>query len=117
MGRDRGEARKRITSATSSAVMSAGAPPLTLAHIGVSTDPGLTQFTRTPNFFTSTAIASVNAIRAALLELYAVKPGNFSAPITPLMDETFTIAPARPAIIAGNARFEIRNALRILTWN
>src|SRR5438094_5392451 len=116
MGRDRSDARNRITSATSCEVMSAGAPPLTSFHIFVSTDPGLTQLTRIPNSFASTARASVKPISAALLVLYAVNPGNFSGPRTPLIDATFTIVPLRLAIIDGMARRDARNAPRRLTW-
>ena len=97
-----------MTSATSSAVMLAGAPPLASAHIFVSTEPGLTQLTRIPYFFTSTASASVMAMTAALLALYETKPGNFSGPSTPEIEATFTMAPPRLAIIGRSARREAR---------
>src|SRR4051812_8920672 len=70
IGRDRSDARNAIVSATSAGVMSAAAPPLASAHIFVSTDPGLTQFTRTPEPRSSTASASVNEISAPLLAQY-----------------------------------------------
>src|SRR5438876_12221673 len=117
MGLDRSDARNRITSATSAGVMSAGAPPLTAAHIAVSTDPGLTQLIRIPCSFSSTAADSVNSIRAALLAQYAENPGKFSGPITPLIEETLTIAPLRRAIIVFTARRVVRNAPRTLTAN
>ena len=72
-----------MTSATSAGVIAAGAPPLASAHIFVSTDPGLTLFTRTPNCFTSTASASVIPITAAFDAQYDTQPGNFSGPSTP----------------------------------
>src|SRR5882762_829807 len=93
-----------MTSATSSAVMAAGAPPLAAAHMPVSTDPGLTLLTRIPYCLTSTASASVIEITAALLAQYDTHPRNFSGPITPEIEATLTIAPARLAIIAGSAR-------------
>ena len=95
--------------------MSARAPPLTAAHIAVSTDPGLTQLTRTPCSFSSTASDSVNEISAALLAQYAEKPGNFSGPRTPLIEETLTIDPLRRAIIPFAARRMARNAPRTFT--
>src|SRR5687768_8403075 len=67
IGLDRSDARKRIVSAISSGVIDAGAPPLAAAHIGVSTEPGLTALTRTPRDLTSTASASVSEITAPLL--------------------------------------------------
>src|SRR5712691_5611800 len=115
IGLDRSDARNRITSATSAGVISARAPPLTAAHIGVSTDPGLTQLTRMPCSFSSTASDSVKEISAALLEQYAEKPGNFCGPITPLIEETLTIVPLRLPIIALAARRDVRNAPRTLT--
>src|SRR6266568_100239 len=99
IGPDRSDARNRITSATSAGVMSAGDPPLTAAHIAVSTDPGLTQLTRTPCSFSSTARHSVNPMSAALLAQYAEYPGNFSGPRTPLIEETLTIEPLRRCIM------------------
>src|ERR1019366_1704087 len=106
-----------MTSATSSAVIEAGAPPLAAAHIFVSTDPGLTLLTRTPNSLTSTASASVIEITAALLAQYDTNPGNFSGPITPEIEATLTMAPARLAIIEGNARRVARYVPRTLTAN
>src|ERR687898_249957 len=60
-------ARNRIVPPPSSAVIDAGAPPLASAHIFVSTDPGLTLFTRTPCSLISTASASVREMTAPLL--------------------------------------------------
>src|SRR6185503_16904337 len=108
IGLERSDARKRIVSATSSAVMLAGAPPLTAAHIGVSTEPGLTALTRTPRDFTSTASALVSEITAPLLAQYETQPGNLSGPGTPEIDATLTIAPAPRSSIAGNARRQAR---------
>ena len=72
-----------MTSATSAAVMSAGAPPLASSHIFVSTEPGLTQLTRMPCSFTSTASASVSEMTAPLDAQYDTQPEHFSGPITP----------------------------------
>src|SRR5438270_13785343 len=106
-----------MTSATSSAVIAAGAPPLASAHIFVSTDPGLTLFTRTANCFTSTANASVIAITAAFDAQYDTQPGNFSGPRTPEIEATLTIAPARRAIMFGKARRDARYVPRTFTAN
>src|SRR5436853_7837042 len=95
IGRDRMLARKRMASAISRGVIDAGAPPLTSAHIFVSTEPGLMQFTRMPCSFTSTASDSVSEINAALLAQYAVKPGNFCGPNTHEIDATLTMTPLR----------------------
>src|SRR4051795_890992 len=106
-----------MTSATSSGVIAAGAPPLASAHIFVSTDPGLTLFTRTPYCFTSTASASVISITAAFDAQYDTQPGNFSGPGTPEIEATLTIAPLRFAIIDGSARRDARYVPRTFTAN
>src|SRR5258705_9505046 len=97
-----------MTSAASCAVIAAGAPPLASAHIFVSTDPGLTLFTRIPYCLTSTASASVSPMTAAFDAQYETHPGNFSGPGTPEIEATLTIAPRRRAIMLGNARREAR---------
>src|ERR1051326_3992274 len=83
----------------------------------VSTEPGLTQFTRTPCSFTSTASASVIEMIAPLLAQYDTQPGNFSGPATPEIEAMFTIAPRPRRIIDGNARRDARNALRTFNAN
>ena len=108
--------RNCTAAATSSGVparnngVSSQMPDMTSASkqrvMSVSTNPGATQFTRMPLGATSLASAFVYPITAALEAEYATSQ---EPPVTPHMEEIFTIAPRFCETISGNTALVTRN--------
>src|ERR1700676_5200329 len=66
------------------------APPVNRFSISVSTGPGATALTRTPNSAPSRAAAFVNPSTACLLAVYMEAPG---APLWPMVDDRLMMLP------------------------
>ncbi len=78
------------------------AVPVNLFSIPVSTGPGATALTRTPNGAASSAAACVMPSTACLLATYIDAPG---AALCPIVDDRFTMLPAPCACITRSSCF------------